>query len=91
MNLLTIAWKSIRQRTLASFLTALSIGLGVMLMVLVLVIFGAVNSAFTQRSVGYDLIVGPKGSDLQLVLSAVYRIQPPIENLPYIRCATGFW
>jgi putative ABC transport system permease protein len=84
MNLLTIAWKSIRQRTLASFLTALSIGLGVMLMVLVLVIFGAVNSAFTQRSVGYDLIIGPKGSDLQLVLSAVYRIQPPIENLPYM-------
>jgi putative ABC transport system permease protein len=84
MNLLTIAWKSILQRRLASFLTALSIGLGVMLMVLVLVIFGAVDSAFTQRSVGYDLIVGPKGSDLQLVLSAVYRMQPPIENLPYL-------
>ena len=84
MNLLTIAWKSIRQRRLASVLTALSIGLGVMLMVLVLVIFGAVDSAFTQRSVGYDLIIGPKGSDLQLVLSAVYRMQPPIENLPYM-------
>ncbi len=84
MNLLTIAWKSIRKRRLASCLTALSIGLGVMLMVLVLVIFGAVNSAFSQRSVGYDLIVGPKGSDLQLVLSAVYRMQPPIENLPYM-------
>ena len=84
MNLLTIAWKSIRQRRLASCLTALSIGLGVMLMVLVLVIFGAVENAFTQRSVGYDLIVGPKGSDLQLVLSAVYRMQPPIENLPYM-------
>ena len=84
MNLLTIAWKSIRQRRLASSLTALSIGLGVMLMVLVLVIFGAVDSAFNQTSVGYDLIVGPKGSDLQLVLSAVYRMQPPIENLPYL-------
>ncbi|MFM8476101.1 MAG: ABC transporter permease [Planctomycetaceae bacterium] len=83
MNLLTIAWKSLRQRRLASLLTALSIALGVMLMVLVLVIFGAVDSAFTQRSVGYDLIVGPKGSELQLVLSAVYRMQPPIENLPY--------
>lgn len=84
MNLLTIAWKSILQRRLASSLTALSICLGVMLMVLVLVIFGAVDNAFTQRSVGYDLIVGPKGSDLQLVLSAVYRMQPPIENLPYL-------
>lgn len=85
MNLLTIAWKSIRQRRLASGLTALSIGLGVMLMVLVLVMFAAVNGAFGQRSVGYDLIIGPqRGSELQLVLSAVYRMQPPSENLPYM-------
>ncbi len=84
MNLFTIAWKSVRQRSLASGLTALSIALGVMLMVLVLVISGAIEQAFNQRSVGYDLIVGPKGSDLQLVLSSVYRVQPPIENLPYM-------
>lgn len=84
MSLLRIAWKNILQRRVASLLTSLSIGLGVMLMVLVLVIAGAVETAFTQRSIGYDLIVGPKGSDLQLVLSAVYRVQPPIENLPYM-------
>lgn len=84
MNLISIAWKSLKQRRLASSLTALSIALGAMLMVLVLVMFGAVDSAFTQRSIAYDLIVGPKGSDLQLVLSAVYRMQPPIENLPYL-------
>ena len=34
MSLLSIAWKSIRQRGLASALTALSVGLGVMLMVI---------------------------------------------------------
>ena len=84
MNLFTIAWKSLKQRRLASSLTTLNIGLGVMLMVLVLVMFGAVDAAFTQRSIAYDLIVGPKGADLQLVLSAVYRMQPPIENLPYM-------
>ena len=84
MSLLSIAWKSIRQRGLASSLTALSVSLGMMLMVLVLVISGAVNSAFSQRSIAYDLIVGPKGSELHLVLSAVYRVQPAIENLPYL-------
>ena len=84
MNLVSIAWKSVRQRGLASSLTALSIALGVMLMVIVLVISGAIETAFSQRSIGYDLIVGPKGSDLQLVLSSVYRIQPPIENLPFM-------
>ena len=84
MNLFTIAWKSIRQRGLASSLTALSVALGVMLMVVVLVISGALRAVFSQNTIAYDLIVGPKGSGLQLVLSAVYRVQPAIENLPYL-------
>ena len=83
MNLFGIAYKSIRQRGLASSLTALSVALGVMLMVAVLVIYGIVDRVFSQQSIGYDLIVGPKGSGLDLVLSTVYRIRPPIENLPY--------
>lgn len=83
MSLLQIAWKSIRQRGLASSLTTLSVTLGVMMMVGVLVIFEVVDRTFRQNSVGYDLIVGPKGSDLQLVLSSIYRVTPPIETLPY--------
>ena len=83
MNLVSIAWKSIRQRSLASSLTGLSVALGVMLMVGVLVIYSIINDAFNQRSFGYHLVVGPKGSDLQLVLSTIYRVSPPIENLPY--------
>ena len=83
MNLATIAWKSIRQRGLASALTALSVALGVMLMVAVLVIYGILQSTYSQRAINYDLIVGAKGDPLQLVLSTVYHISPPIENLPY--------
>ena len=83
MNLATIAWKSIRQRGLASALTAVSVALGVMLMVTVLVIYGILQNTFNQRSINYDLIVGAKGDPLQLVLSTVYHISPPIENLPY--------
>ena len=84
MNLFSIAWKSVKQRSVASMLTALSVALGVMLMVVVLVIEGAVDGALNQRSIAYDLIIGAKGSDLQLVLSSVYRVQPPIANLPYM-------
>lgn len=83
MNLFSIAWKSIRQRSLASFLTGLSVALGVALMVAVLVINGIITRMFNQSGTGYDLIVGPKGSALQLVTSTVYRIEDPIENLPY--------
>lgn len=84
MNLFTIAFKSIKQRALASSLTSLSVALGVMLMVAVLVIHGIIERMFEQQSIGYDLVVGPKGSELQLVLSSVYRISPPIENIPYL-------
>ena len=84
VNLAAIAWKSIRQRGLASSLTALSVALGVMLMVAVLVIYGILQSTFSQRAINYDLIVGnAKGDPLQLVLSTVYHISPPIGNLPY--------
>ncbi|MFQ5730605.1 MAG: ABC transporter permease [Planctomycetaceae bacterium] len=84
MNLFTIAFKSIKQRWLASSLTSLSVALGVMLMVAVLVFHGIIERMFAQQSIGYDLVVGPKGSELQLVLSSVYRISRPIENVPYL-------
>jgi putative ABC transport system permease protein len=84
MNLFSIAWKSIRQRLLSSSLTALSVALGVMLMVSVLVIYGIMDRMFSQQTIAYQLIVGPKGSDLQLVLNTVYRVSAPLQNLPYL-------
>jgi putative ABC transport system permease protein len=84
MNLFAIAWKSIRQRFLSSSLTAFSVALGVMLMVAVLVIYGIMDRMFSQQSIAYDLIVGPKGSDMQLVLNTVYRVGSPLQNLPYL-------
>lgn len=84
MNLVTIALKSIKQRLLSSSLTALSVALGVMLMVAVLVINGVVSDLFSQPSFGFNLVVGPKGSDLSLALSAIYRLDRPGEPLPYL-------
>ena len=84
MNLFAIAGKSIRQRFLSSSLTAFSVSLGVMLMVGVLVIYGIMDRMFSQQSFGYQLIIGPKGSDMQLVLNTVYRVSAPLQNLPYL-------
>src|SRR5260370_38187060 len=83
MNVVTIAWKSIRQRWLASALTALSIALGVALMVAVLVVNGVVTRMFNQNATGFHLIVGAKGSAMQLVLNTIYFLDKPIENIPY--------
>jgi len=83
MNLLTIAWKSIRQRLLSSSLTGLSVALGVALMIAVLILNNTLSGVFSQRTTGFDMIVGPKGGETQLVMSTVYRIEKPIENLPW--------
>jgi len=83
MNLLTIAFKSIQQRWLPSFLTGLSVALGIALMIAVIILNGVVTNIFKQSGSGYDLVVGAKGSDLQLVLSTIYHIDNPIENLPW--------
>ena len=82
MSLLGIAWRSIRQRLLTSGLTALSLALGVALVVATLVIGGVVRDAFSSgQGLGYNLIVGAKGSPLQLVLNSVYFVSKPIENI----------
>ena len=83
MSLWKIAWKSIEHRSLASSLTALSMALGVALVVSVLVVNGVVGKSFQQGAQGYDLIVGAKGSKLQLVLSVVFYNQDPVGLIPY--------
>ena len=80
-----IAWRSIQRRGLASCLTALSMALGVMLVVAVVSIHGVVEQSFHNNSgLGYNMIVGAtKGGRLQLVLNTVYYLSQPVENIPY--------
>lgn len=86
MSLWKVAWRSIRQRALVSFLTVLSMGLGVALVVGVLVVYGVVEKSFHHGGEGYDLIVGAKGGKEQLVLNTVFYLNQPIGNIPYSFC-----
>src|ERR1700749_930630 len=84
MTLPKIAWRSIQQRSLASSLTALSMALGVALVVAVLVIGQVVEKSFASgNSLGYNIVVGAKGGRLDLLLNTVYYLNRPIENIPW--------
>ena len=83
MNLLQIALKNMRQRGVASWLTMISVALGVALMVGVLILHGVIGKQFSQSGSGYNLIIGPAGSPTQLVLAAVYRMENSISNMPW--------
>lgn len=84
MNLFYIAIRNTLQRGVASSLTTLSMALGIGLVVAVLTIYGVINESFqTSNSVGYNLLIGAKGGDLQLVLNSIYFLSRPVENVRY--------
>ncbi len=83
MSLLRIAWRSLVERRLSSFLTGLSIALGAALVVAVLVIFSVIERSFSQAAHGYSIIVGAKGGRTELVLNTVFHLGRPIENIPW--------
>jgi putative ABC transport system permease protein len=84
MNSFFIAYRSIGERGVASFLTMLSMALGVGLVVAVLSIHGVVATSFRNNSsLGYNVIVGAKGGQEQLVLNTVFYLSKPVENVPY--------
>ncbi|MDR1269517.1 MAG: ABC transporter permease, partial [Planctomycetaceae bacterium] len=84
MPLWKIAWRSIQHRSLASGLTAFSMGLGVALVVAVIVIYGVLNQTFMRSAQGYDMVIGPpKGSPLEVVLGAVFYSSYLSDTIPY--------
>ena len=64
-------------------LTVIGIGLGVALVCAVLALRHESERALSRDAGLYDLVVGGKGSPLQLVLSSVYHLDSPTGNLPY--------
>lgn len=82
MNLLTLGIAYIRDRALGSALNLLLLALGVATIV-ILTLF---NEQFQERldrdAKGIHLVVGAKGSPLQLVLSSVYHVDIPTGNIP---------
>lgn len=83
MNLLKIVFKNMRQRALATWLTAFSVMLGVALIVAILLIRRGMEERFQQGTIGYEMVVGPKGSALQLVLNTVYHLDVSQGNIPW--------
>jgi putative ABC transport system permease protein len=84
MNLLQLVLKQMRQRALSTWLTMLSILLGVALAVAILVLRREGQNLFAQSDFGYDILVGPpKGSPLQLTLNTVYHMDVSPGVIPY--------
>jgi putative ABC transport system permease protein len=74
MNLFQLLLKQMRQRALGTTLTMLSVVLGVGLAVAIMLLYHAGDTLFGQSDYGYDVLVGIKGSQIQLTLNTIYQL-----------------
>jgi putative ABC transport system permease protein len=78
----------LRDRPLTAAFNMALLAISVAMLVLLLQFARQAEDSFLKNAGGVDLVVGSKGSPLQLVLSAVYHLDEPTGNIPSEALAT---
>ena len=81
MNLLQLSAKSLQSKPAASGISLLLLSLGVAIISLLFLLQNQVEEKFNKNISGIDMVVGAKGSPLQLILSAVFQLDNPTGNI----------
>ena len=76
------AWRFLWARPLAAGLNLLLLTLGLASITFVLLVNHQIQRAFERDLAGIDVVVGAKGSPMQLILSGVFHIDTPTGNIP---------
>lgn len=82
MNVPRLALAYLRRRPLSTALVVLLLAVGVAMVTLTLLLTHELESRLLRDAAGIDLVVGAKGSPLQLVLAGVYHVDVPPGNIP---------
>jgi putative ABC transport system permease protein len=82
MTLARLAWTYLWARPLAAALNLVLLTLGIAAMAFLLLAGEQVQRAVDRDLAGIDLVVGAKGSPLQLILAGVFHLDVPTGNIP---------
>jgi putative ABC transport system permease protein len=82
MNLPYISWNYLKGKPLNTFLNVLLLGLGIAIIIVLLLVSRQLEDNLGKNTKGIDLVVGAKGSPLQLILSSIFHIDFPTGNIP---------
>ena len=82
MSLLQLAWSYLRARPLGTFLNVFLLALGVGTIGFVLIVDGQIGDSLNRDAKGIDLVVGAKGSPIQLMLAGIFHLDVPTGNIP---------
>jgi putative ABC transport system permease protein len=81
MNLLKISTNNLKDKPLTTSLSILLMALGIAIISLLLLAGKQIEEKFTRNVAGIDMVVGAKGSPLQLILASIYQIDSPTGNI----------
>lgn len=81
MNLFSLSWNYIRSKPLNTVLNILLMSLGIAIILVLLLLNSQLEENLGKNKRGVDLVVGAKGSPLQLILANVYHIDFPTGNI----------
>jgi putative ABC transport system permease protein len=82
MSLFRLALANLNLSRLSSAMNVILLALGTASIATLLLASAQLSSALTRNAAGIDLVIGAKGSPLQLVLAGVYHADVPPGNIP---------
>ena len=83
MSMMRLAWAYLAARPLLTLLHVAMLGIGVGTMILLLLFTSQAEERLERDARPVDLVVGAKGSPLQLIMSSVLHVDVPTGNIPY--------
>ncbi len=81
MNILVLSWKNLINKPLSMLLSLVLFALGVGLISLLVLLNTQLQEKFYRNLADIDLVIGAKGSPLQLILCSMYHIDAPTGNI----------
>lgn len=87
-NAFTLASAYLRDKPLATVLNVLMMGLGTGVILCLMLVLSQAETRMSRDAAGIDLVVGAKGSPMQLILSAVFQLDVPTGNIPEAEAET---
>ena len=82
MKTIFFAWRYLWSRPLGAALNLLLLSLGLASITFLVLVGHQLNQAFDRDLAGIDVVVGAKGSPMQLILSGVFHLDVPPGNVP---------
>jgi putative ABC transport system permease protein len=81
MNIVLLVWNYLKARPLNTAINILLLSLGIAVITILLLFNNQVAKKLSENTKGIDLVVGAKGSPLQLILCNIFHIDFPTGNI----------